>query len=252
MSRGFAGLLEQLLGPPGGPLLLLVVGLWLWRLRPRAGKWLAFSGVGLLYLGSLPIIEFALTSMLETTPALTAAELAAPRAQAIVILGASRREHAPEFTADSLNAAGLERVRYGVWLARRTGLPILVSGGLARGDEHPPEAELMRATIEQEYGIKVRWLEPDSRTTYENAQYSSALLQKEGIESIYVVTHALHMPRAMWSFHQFGLQAIPAPTAFAGDHIISLRSFLPNAHAMANIARVFHELVGLVWYRLRY
>jgi uncharacterized SAM-binding protein YcdF (DUF218 family) len=251
MSRGLAGLLEHLIGPPGGPLLIMIVGLLLWRSRAQVGKWVTLSGIGLLYLSSLHITALGLTALLETTPALSKAEISAPRARAIVILGASRRENAAEFTVDSLNAAGLERVRYGAWLARQTGLPILVSGGLSRGN-HPSEAELMRATLQEEFGITVRWLEGESRTTYENARYSAALLQGEGIDTVYVVTHALHIPRAMWSFQKSGLQAIAAPTVFESDGTISLHSFLPNAHAMASIARVFHELAGLVWYRLRY
>ena len=49
--------------------------------------------------------------------------------QAIVILGAGRHYNSLKFESDTPNEYALERIRYGVWLARRTLLIILVSGG---------------------------------------------------------------------------------------------------------------------------
>ena len=64
-------------------------------------------------------------------------------AQAIVVLGAGKRTHAPEFGGETVNRLALERLRYAATLARETRLPMLVSGGAPAGDT--PEASLMEA-----------------------------------------------------------------------------------------------------------
>ena len=115
-------------------------------------------------------------------------------------------------------------------------------------------AELMKQTIENEYALPVRWVETLSHTTYENAKYSTETLKADGIESIYLVTHAAHMKRSVMSFEKFGLTVHPAPTAFGstGPLTNGLYSFLPNANALRRTALVFHEWVGMIWYWLRY
>lgn len=258
MSQGLSGLLEQLISPPSGLLLLILAGLLLLRKSIRSGSVLISSGLLLLYVCSMPLTATWLLSLIESPTTISMEEFSAPRAEAIVILGAGRREDAAEFnlpqhSGDTLSASELERVRYGVWLAKRMKLPILVSGGLPDSDG-PAEAVMMKQAIEEEYGIAVRWAESKSRNTYENAKFSAHVLKAEGIEKIYLVTHALHMPRSVWSFSQFELEIFPAPTAYKADsgEPITLKSFLPKASAMKKVAAVFHEVVGMVWYRLRY
>ena len=255
MGFGIGGLLEQLILPPGGFIILSLLGLALMRRYQRLGLYMTASGVGLLFLASLPITSLTLLSWLETENALTlnkqSATDKAPRA--IVILGAGRHYDTPEFGSDTPNAMALERIRYGVWLARRTLLPVLVTGGLG-DDKYPSEAEMMKQLIESEYALPVRWAEKQSHTTYENAKYSADLLKAEGIGSIYLVTHALHMKRSVMSFEKFGFIVHPAPTAFdsKSQRGMSMKSFLPSAKALYRTAQVFHEWVGMLWYWLRY
>ena len=253
MSQGFAGVLELLLAPPGGMLWLILAGLWLIRSRPRWGYGLAGVGLALLYLLSTPLVADGLLDSLQTEPALDPAKLDQTGAEAIVILGAGRREDTPEYGGDTLSPQALERVRYGAWLARRTGLPLLVSGGLGKPG-HVPEALLMQQVLSQEYGLQPRWLEGRSRNTYENAQFSSELLRAAGIKRVYVVSHAWHMPRIEFSFRGFGIEVVPAPTAFEtqGSAGVIVNDLLPNARAQAKSASAFHELLGNAWYRLRY
>lgn len=253
------GLLEQLIGPPGGFIFLILLGLLLMRRYRRTGFYLAVSGVSLLYIASLPITAHLLTSWWEPDTALSETTLTTgdKQPQAIVILGAGRRYDTPEFGGDTLNALALERVRYGVWLARRTLLPILVAGGL--GDDSGvkkilPEAEMLKQVIESEYALPVQWAEKQSRTTYENAQYSADILKAAGVDTIYLVTHALHMKRSVASFEKFGLNVIPAPTVFysSSQRDLTLHSFLPSTKSLNRVAYVFHEWVGSLWYGVRY
>jgi uncharacterized SAM-binding protein YcdF (DUF218 family) len=206
-------------------------------------------------LASLPIVADFHLRLLEGDTALSAAELAQPSAQAIVILAGGRNLDAPEYDhADTVNMHTLERVRYGAWLHRHSGLPILVTGGKVFDTTQPAEAELMRQILTEEFQIPVRWIETTSRNSWENAAFSQTILKTAGIERIYLVTQAWHMPRARMAFEAVGLEVLPAPTGFLhgdGDTPLIL-DFLPSSMALLTNYYIAHELIGNVWYRLRY
>ena len=122
-------LVKLLVLPPAGPLILALAGLLILRRWPRAGRTLALLGVGSLFLLCMPIVAWMLTRTFDRPP-LDYAQ--AHHAQAIVILGGGTRRRAPEYGGDTLGRLTLERVRYGAEVARRTGLPMLVTGG-----QHP-------------------------------------------------------------------------------------------------------------------
>ena len=109
----------------------------------------------------------------------------------------------------------------------------------------------MKLTLEQDFHVPVQWAEEDSNNTFENAKYSYPLLHKAGIKRIYLVTHAWHMPRSVMAFQSAGFEVIPAPLAFTTRYKTDLLSFIPNAESL-NTSEIFmHELIGLVWYRLK-
>ncbi len=240
-----------LLLPPLMPVLPVIAGLLLMRRHPRLGKGLAWSGVALNLLLIAPFSVSWLVGLVEHPQALDAA--AARRAQAIVVLGAGRRTHAPEFGGETVNRLALERLRYAARLARERGLPILVSGGAPRGDT--PEAALMAQVLQEDYGLKPRWVEGASRDTRENAQFSAVHLQAAGMRRILLVTHAMHMKRARDAFEAAGLEVIPAPTAWlgGGEHDTggdqSLALFPSQNTAYAGWFAM-HELLGQLAYRL--
>ncbi|MDH4284121.1 MAG: YdcF family protein, partial [Gallionellaceae bacterium] len=113
------------------------------------------------------------------------------------------------------------------------------------------EAQQMRIVLEQEFGVPVRWAEGASDNTLENARLSYGMLQKEGIKRIYLVTHAWHMPRSIMVFRAAGFDVVPAPTAFTTRYQLGLLSFMPNAEALRDSRVFMHELIGLVWYRIK-
>ena len=52
----------------------------------------------------------------------------------------------------------------------------------------------MRQSLEEEFGVPVRWIEPESRNTHENAVRSAEILRAEGIREVVLVAHAFDMP----------------------------------------------------------
>ena len=74
-----------------------------------------------------------------------------------------------------------------------------------------------------------------------HAEDSAALLQPLGIHSVYVVTHAWHMPRAFLAFRHFGLHAVPAVVRWDD----TTRGVLPTATAWLDSYFALHEWIGL-------
>lgn len=237
--------------PPGLFLSLLLLG-FLLRLRfHRTGKAVMASAVVLLLLMSLPIVVNPLLHAYENIPALTPASLNKTHAKAIVILGGGRYEDAPEYGSDTVARRTLERIRYGAWLQRKTKLPILVTGGVVHDNDRPPEAALMRQVLEKEFLAVVPWVEIKSHTTYENAMFSYPILEKSNIKDIILVTHAIHMPRALKAFEKAGFNVTPAPMGFDTGKP-GLVGLLPNRYALSGMGFLMYEISGSLWYHLRY
>lgn len=245
--------LETLFLPPLAPLLLIVVGLLLIRRRPRLGHGLAWSGVLLSLLLMLPAsVDRLLTPIESVAPALDDAQLRAVAkegAGAVVILGGGLRKQAPEYGRPTPNRITLERVRYGARVSRITGLPVLVSGGVA--GLNYPEARAMAESLREDFGLSPKWIEDASENTEQNARYSAAILKQAGVEHIVLVTHAAHMRRAVGYFSAAGLRVTPAPTAFFApladaDHPLS---WLPSATAAYTAWYALHETAGLLQQR---
>ncbi|MCW2240932.1 YdcF family protein [Azospirillum canadense] len=219
----------------------------------RPGLWFAGAAVATVVLLAVPALSFRLIDALQSDPPLSAADLSAVRANVIVVLSAGRNPNAPEYEAGvAPDALYLERLRYGAFLARRTKLPVLVSGGFGNG--HAPSlAAIGGEVLKHDFQIPTVLMEEHSRTTAENAQQSSAILQTAGWRRVLLVTHAWHMPRAKAAFEAAGLEVVPAPTAFAhyGD-TLSLDSLTPSPRGLAQSYYALHEWLGRLWYALRY
>lgn len=238
-------ILTSLLLPPTGPLLIALLGCFLARKRPRLGRSLVWFGLLSLLLLSLPLVSHCLQAGLQDSPPLEYA--AARQAQAIVVLAGGSRRDALEYGGDTLGVFSLERLRYGAWVARRTQLPVLLSGGPVFSGA--PEAVLMRDAMEQEFGLAARWIESDSRTTHENAQRSATLLRAEGINKIVLVTHGFHMRRARAEFIAAGFEVIPAPTRIHNPEMEKsplIFWLLPDVGALRDSYYALHEWLGIL------
>ncbi|MDZ7803891.1 YdcF family protein [Thiohalophilus sp.] len=245
-------LIESLLMPPGLMILMMLLGSLLIGRLFVTGKVLVIGGFALLIAASLPIVSSNLLALLEQPPPLNMAKLKEQRVQAIVILGGGRYADAPEFDGrDTVSKHTLERLRYGARLQRQSQLPVLVTGGNPYG-RPVAEAELMRQTLEQAFNIPVKWVESASTNTWENARYSRIHLKRAGINRIALVTHAWHMPRSVSAFQQQGFDVIPAPTAYSTRARPLLLQFVPDASALEDSRKALHELLGRLWYAVRY
>ncbi|TAK93397.1 MAG: YdcF family protein [Aquabacterium sp.] len=124
---------------------------------------------------------------------------------AIIVLGGGREAFAMEYGTSDLSKFSAERLRYGIWLVRRTGLPLGFSGGVGwaqRGDKGASEADIAAKVAQQTYGVPMRWVEAESVDTRGNAALTVAMLADQHVPEIVLVTDAFHMPRALRDFEQ--------------------------------------------------
>ena len=237
----------RLLLPPGVLIVLGLLGLALVRTHVKAGVATATTALVLMFALSMPIVSRNLLRTLENPNVDPAKE----RADAIVVLGGGVYPFAPEYAGASVGPETLERLRYAAYLQRRLGKPILVSGG-GFGTPEQTEAYQMKAAL-KELGVIVRWAEADSRNTAQNARYSQKILKKEGIDSVFLVTNAWHMPRAKMAFQNAGLRVVPAPMGYRSvQPALTALDFVPSAEALRDSWHFFHEIAGIAWYRLKF
>lgn len=233
--------------PLGLALILAFCGLRLLGRHPRAGKRLTAAAALALWLLATPWCSEVLLGRLAGAHA---DPLRASPAEAIVVLGGGKYYAAPEYGSDTVGDMTLVRLRYAAVLHRQTGKPILVTGGSPEGSP-TSEAATMKAALENEWRVPVRWMETASRNTLENARLSHAMLAPLGVNRVYLVTHAWHMPRARFAFERAGFDVVPAPTRYSTGYEVNLLDFLPQAWALRDSTYFFHEMLGLLWYRIK-
>jgi len=250
-------ILKAIILPPTCFFLLFLVGWRLAKWRPTLGRCFLWGLLAVIYLATTPFVAGELMARLQPYRAVNLDQLD-PDIGAIVVLGAGVDFSAPEywepqappFGIDVADSLSLQRVAYSAYLAKATGLPILLSGGASGSSSERTVAAAMRVTLARNFGLAARWVEERSSSTMENAEYSAQLLRREGIRKVYLVTHAWHMRRAMIAFERVGMEAVPAPTAFVSRSGELWRDFLPSSQALYFTYYGVYEWLGIAWYRL--
>lgn len=232
--------------PPCGPLLLGFLGLALLRGWPRVGRALVAIGLTVLLVLSLPVASDVLTLTVEEYPPLGAAQPVP--VGAIVVLAGGIRRNAADPAGAALLPESLERLAGGAALARRTGLPLVLSGGSV--EPGPAEADVMQATLKRDFGLEARFLERRSRTTRENARETAALLAAVWIKNVVLVTSANHMRRAVAEFEAAGVTVVPAPVGATLTVGRGLTAWLPRASALERSCSALYEIAGSLVARL--
>lgn len=247
-----ASMFRELILPPSSLFLIIVAGFMLrWR-------WLGFGqAVSRAALIALVVLCTSAGAQLFVAPLerLTAplASFSGTGAQAIVVLAAGHLANAPEYgNKDIPDYIALARLRYAAKLHHETRLPVLVSGGNGTSDGAIESKALgMARALRDEFATPVKWIEGQSSNTAENAEFSAAILKREGVQRILLVTDAMHMPRSQRVFAQSGLEVVAAPTMFFSLHALAPVHFLPSAEGLRRSYYAIYEWIGIIWYRIR-
>lgn len=172
---------------------------------------------------------------------------AVPTPSTVVVLssGTLRWPRSPDDFA-ALTPTSLYRLFAGIALWQRTPDSRLVIAGGGRG---VPESVLL-ANLAVRMGVprSAMTIDDKSHTTWENALYVSKLspaLPKR----IWLVSSALHLPRALGAFRAWGFE----PCAWSSESLyqsprLSLGYFMPQSSSLDKADKAIHELVGEVVY----
>ena len=254
-------LLPLLIYPLGLSCLLMALGLfWLWK-HPKRAMWAIASALFILYFSSNTLVSDKLVSSLEwrylpPDPM--------PSADAIVVLGGSTAPALEPRPWVELSERG-DRILYGARLYNQGKAPkLILSGGRVtwRGGSGGSEAADMK-TLAMAMNVPTDdiLLEETSLNTRENAVNVKALMAKQNISSVLLVTSAMHMPRSVAIFKKLGIKVIPAPT----DYLVTKESYenvnqtlegrilslFPDITAISQFTWAMKEYVGFLFYRLR-
>lgn len=132
---------------------------------------------------------------------------------------------------------------------------ILISGGSGSMVGVDQEGVYMYPFL-VDFGIKKKdlWVDSLSKNTHENAVFSKKILEENNFNgSILLITSAMHMPRAEACFNKLNIDVTP----FAVDRLAGERKyyfdhlFIPNLHTMHKWKSFFHEILGLVIYKIQ-
>lgn len=233
--------------PPASLFWIGALGAILYLRWRRAGTFLVGASFVALIALALPITSYAILSLGEVSAREIELDKVRPEESAILVLGADVRRGAKEYGSITLGSLSLERLRYAARLHRRTGLPILVSGGPLRDDDLSLAA-LMSVALVEDFHLAARWLEDRSRNTAQNAQFSAEILRRHGVSTVLVVTHAWHMRRALMAFRGTGLSVVPAAT-LAARRPTGTDMWIPSAAALYGSSLGIHEFVGCLFYQ---
>jgi uncharacterized SAM-binding protein YcdF (DUF218 family) len=236
-------LARGLILPPTGSLILTLLGVILiWR-RRRFGWPVFVVGFASLWLLCTPIVADRLSALAQGYPALNPSHPV--NAQAVVVLGGGgERNNAPEYNGAIAEPVLLERLTLAAFLARHYSLPLAISGA-------PPEATAMSATLSRSLGVTPRWIEGNSRDTYENAQLSARILLPAGIKRVVLVTSSAHEWRAAHEFMAAGFDVVPAPAGVLDNREEAAFKFIPNPAALMRSHAAVYELIGEPMRRLQ-
>lgn len=239
-------LLQSFLLPPLNSLIIILLSMIFFKNKIKRNFGVGV-GIALLYLQSTPYVAYHLNTMIAPPPMKISA---LSDARAIVVLGGGVNNNATEYEMNAVsNVETFSRVRYTAYLAHKAPqLPIFASGGTI--DTKDSEASLMSKALKNEFKVSNKiFLEPDSKTTSENAKYTSKILLEYHIHKIALVTSASHMRRAQALFEQNGIEVIAAPTSYyyLGYYNLKILWFIPTSIAMSTTSAILHELIGYIY-----
>ena len=251
----FSSYLVSLIVPQNLALFLLVLAAVLFIIRfKRLARLLLLSAALWLGLWSLPITSIKVGSFLEQQYAISSIEQL-PNSDAIVVLGGNTAANRLNWFEEEVDRNSVHRrldTAEALYVAGKAPV-IIVSGGANEGpvsEARGMEASLRNMGVPAEAIIR----EDRSQTTWENALYTKQTIKEQGINSVLVVTSALHMPRAMGVFKSLGIKAYAAqnpPQIQVPQNKPDFNPYLPNMRALAASRSIIKEYLGYWVYQFR-
>ncbi|MGC1455380.1 MAG: YdcF family protein [Nitrospirota bacterium] len=248
MGFTFLKILQRLILPPAGILLLMLFGFLLVRSRRSLGRMFIAAGFLLLYGLSIGPAASALIAPLEKD--FRPVNLKSAKADCVVVLGGGTRDRSWLGLGPEPGEASIQRVLEAVELYRVLHIPVLLSGG--SGDPAQPhlsDAEAMaRTALDLGVPKKDTLIDNRSRNTLESARAVKDMLNEK---RIILVTSAYHMKRSVALFRKQGIEVVPAPVGFRSEQRpLTFFSFIPSIGNLSSSSLALAEHLSLGWYAM--
>lgn len=124
---------------------------------------------------------------------------------------------------------------------------IIVSGG--DPGHHQAQEARVYANILASVGINIAdmLLEPNSRNTFEEADYIKSMLAHLEYKQLILVTSAYHLQRSHYVFDAFGISTIPVASDF-----LSIEKSTEISSNFVTMDHLLHEYLGMLCYAIKY
>lgn len=232
--------------------LFVVIILVLWGIyfNSKRAILLAFS---ILVFCSLPVFSNKLILNLEKDYALSPISSSKTAHAVVVLSGMVRTVEGTNGLRYELGDAA-DRIFAGIDLIKEKKAPILIlTGGRLPWSIGKTEGSYLRE-ICLKYGIssEIVHITENVQNTEQEAKAVAKLL-KRADANIILVTSAFHMPRAQKVFESMGVIVSPFPVDFRSTiKKISILDFIPSAKAFHDNSFFVRELIGRLYYTLKY
>ena len=232
--------------------LFLVIILIIWGSVYRL-KWISLSGISILVLCSLPVFSGQLIAYLEKDYALKPATMANTADAIVVLSGMVRTIEGVDGLAYEWGEAS-DRIFAGIDLINEQKAPMLIlTGGKLPWSVGTPEGEyLEKIAVKSGVPSEVIRITNNVQNTDQEAKAVVKLLKKTE-PNVILVTSAYHMPRAQKVFEAADLSVSPFAVDFlSGADELTIMDFIPSAGAFSNTSFFIREIIGRLYYHLKY
>ena len=216
-------------------------------------KKITLFGVVILIFCSLPIISDKLINYLEEDYTLQDAS-AINNADAIVVLSGMLKTIKADDKLKYEFSDGVDRILSGIDLFKNNKASLLIlTKGQVPWSLGIPEGEYLK-----EFAIKFGvpeesiLLTDNVENTDQEAKSVKKLLNSNDAKVI-LITSAFHMPRAKKVFEASNIKVIPFAVDFINSHQkLTFMNFIPSADALSDTSLFVKEMIGRLYYYLKY
>jgi len=240
-------ILPLLVSPLSIVLIIILIGTFF------KSKKISLLGLLILIFCSVPIISNKLIFYLEKDYSLQSVK-DVTKADAIVVLsGMISTINSKEKLSYEFNDS-IDRILSGIDLFKEDKASFLIlTNGKMPWSVGIPEGEYLK-DFSIKYGIpEDRILLTDNVQNTDQEAISVKKLLKTNEANIILVTSAFHMPRAKKVFEAANIKVIPFAVDFKTPiKKITIIDFIPSANSLKDTSHFFREMIGRLYYNLKY
>ena len=232
--------------------LIMIILLIIFGLITNSKK-ISLIGVFILIVCSLPIVSNKLVTYLESDYQLGKPSNITSTDAIVVLSGMVKTINSKEGLDYEFGEAS-DRIFAGINLFKEKKAPklILTRGKLPWSVGIPEGEYLKEIAITNGISENNILLTENVENTDQEAKAIRKLLSEDR-PKVLLVTSAFHMPRAQKVFEAAGINVVPFPVDFQkGLSKITFMSFMPSANALSWTSFFVREMIGRVYYYLKY